>query len=73
MKVEDTNANATQCLCPGCPTYNECMTGKGLRLFCSRGATDCDPTPNGCICGECPVWNEFDLGSHYFCTDGAAK
>ena len=73
MKVDDTANNAARCLCPGCPTYDECMKGKDVKMFCSRGATDCDPKPKGCICGECPVWADYDLGSYYFCTSGAAE
>ena len=72
MKVDDNDKNAGRCLCPGCPTYNDCMHGKQQRIFCSRGATECDPKSKGCICSECPVWSDYDLGSLYFCTSGAA-
>jgi aldose sugar dehydrogenase len=73
MRPDNTDENAEGCLCPGCPTYNECMQGKSERLFCSRGATDCGPEPHGCICGECPVWASYGLGSYYFCREGAAS
>ncbi len=72
MRVDDNDANAGRCLCPGCPTYNDCMRDKVQVLFCSRGATECQPDPKGCICGECPVWSEYGLASYYFCRAGAA-
>lgn len=73
MKVEDTPANADRCICPGCPTFNECMGERNQRIFCSRGTSDCGPRAAACICDECPVWNEFSLGSYYFCMRGAAE
>ncbi len=72
MTVEDNEANASRCLCPGCPTYDECMRGKDQHLYCSRGQTDCAPKAHGCICGECPVWDQYRLASYYFCLEGAA-
>ncbi len=72
MRPEDDDENAGRCLCPGCPTYDDCMRGKDQRLYCARGRTDCDPAANGCICGECPVWASYGLGSYYHCTGGPA-
>lgn len=72
MRPEDVDGNAGRCLCPTCPTYDDCMQEKHQRIFCSRGKTDCAPTAAGCLCGECPVWAEYRLGSYYFCLDGAA-
>jgi aldose sugar dehydrogenase len=73
MKVPDTQENASRCMCPGCPTYDDCMRGKQQRLFCSRDKTDCGPKARSCICGECPVWNDYDLGEYYFCLEGSAE
>jgi hypothetical protein len=72
MNVDDNEQNADRCLCPGCPTYNDCMRGESQRLFCSRGKTDCDPSANGCLCGGCPVWSDYDLSGYYYCKEGAA-
>lgn len=72
MKVEDTQANAGSCICPGCPTYNDCMRGSDERLFCGRDKTSCNPSPHGCICGDCPVWSDYSLATYYFCRNGAA-
>jgi aldose sugar dehydrogenase len=73
MKPDDNDQNASRCVCPGCPTFNDCMGGKHERLFCSRGKTDCGPAANGCLCGECPVWSANSLGDYYYCKEGAAK
>ncbi len=73
MRPQDNEQNAGRCICPECPTYNDCMDGNDERLFCARGKTSCDPTPNGCICGSCPVWSENQLSSYYFCREGAAS
>ena len=72
MRPEDTEKNTSRCLCPGCPTYNDCMRDASQWLFCSRGETECLPHARGCICGECPVWEEYDLASTYYCLEGAA-
>ncbi len=65
--VQDTLENANKCLCPGCPSYGECMAGKTEALYCSRGKTDCSVKTNGCLCGGCPVYAENNLNSGYFC------
>lgn len=73
MKVDDDQDNADRCICPGCPTYDDCMRGKDERLFCARGSTPCGPKAHGCICGDCPVWAQYRLDSYYFCMEGAAS
>lgn len=72
MRPDDTEQNAGRCICPGCPTYNECMGEADEVLFCVRGATACGPSASGCICPECPVWATYSLVSRYFCMSGAA-
>ncbi len=62
--VPDTEENADRCLCP---TYNECMTYKDERIYCSRGNTECKFDAEGCLCGECPVWKEYMIKSFYYC------
>jgi hypothetical protein len=72
MLVEDNEANASRCRCPGCPTTDDCMKAKDGRLYCSRGQSDCDVYAHGCLCPECPVWSENRLGGRFFCLEGAA-
>lgn len=72
MRPDDNEQNASRCLCPGCPTYDDCMASKDERFYCSRGKSGCEPSPMGCICGECPVWAQYELNGHYYCVRGAA-
>lgn len=71
--VPYTKENTARCLCPGCPTYNECMRNRNERLFCSQGKTECDIERKGCLCGECPIEGEYGLTEFYYCNEGAAK
>ncbi len=71
--VPDLEENADRCLCPTCPTHNECMKSNEERLFCSHGKSKCDPEKRGCMCGNCPVWVQYELSSFYYCLEGAAK
>lgn len=65
--VPNIEKNAKRCLCPGCPTYNECMRNNNEHLYCSRGNTECEFDEIHCLCGECPVWKEYDIKSFYYC------
>jgi glucose/arabinose dehydrogenase len=71
--VPYTKENADRCLCPGCPTLNECMRNRNQHLFCARGKTECELERKGCLCGECPIESEYGLTDFYYCTEGAAK
>ncbi len=71
--VPDTDENAEKCLCPGCPTHNDCMKSEEERIFCSRGNTECNLEKRGCLCGTCPVRQEYKLNDFYYCVGGAAK
>jgi hypothetical protein len=73
MRPEDDELNVSRCQCPNCPTYDDCMSDRGQRIYCSRGKTDCTPTPKGCICPECQVWLDNDLSERYYCANGAAE
>lgn len=72
MRPEDTSENADMCICPDCPTYNDCMAANDEKLYCSRGKSACAVTAVDCICGDCPVWRSYDLDAYYFCIRGAA-
>jgi len=73
MSVEDIAENASACLCPDCPTYNNCMGGADEKLYCARGRTACEVTARRCVCPDCPVWSRNGLSTTYFCTGGAAE
>ena len=71
--VPYTKENTERCICPGCPTRNECMKNRNQVLFCSQGKTECDLERKGCLCGECPIESEYGLTDFYYCDEGAAK
>lgn len=71
--VPYTPENLEKCLCPTCPTLNECMRNRDERLFCSRGKSMCEFERKGCLCGECPIESEYGLTDFYYCYFGAAK
>ena len=73
MKVPATSENKAMCICPNCPTYNECMEKGKERLFCAKGKTSCDPEKQGCICSECPISSKYRLNKLYFCMNGKAE
>ncbi len=62
-----------QCICPGCPTYNDCMRGGGERLYCLNGKSGCDVVQQGCICPTCPVAAALGLTRQFYCTDGSEQ
>jgi hypothetical protein len=72
MVVEDTAENAERCVCPACPTYNDCMRAAGELLYCARGKTGCSLSAVSCACGSCTVWVSHELGGYYYCMKGAA-
>ncbi len=65
--------NRKRCICPGCPTYNDCMRGKNERMFCVAGKSSCEVTQQGCICPTCPVTAILGLTHTFCCTDGSEK
>lgn len=72
VQVPDTPENAGQCICSGCPTYNECMNERTAHvLFCARDKSECEIEKNGCLCGACPLASEFRLDKMYYCKTGS--
>ena len=48
--VEVNEVNRESCLCPNCPTYDECMTLEEESLFCGTSITMCeDVAREGCV------------------------
>ncbi len=72
-KVEDNQENLSNCACPGCPSFDECMRGGGEGLYCAKGKSSCDFKKMGCICGGCPVHKKSNLTSGYYCEVGAEE
>jgi hypothetical protein len=62
------------CLCPGCPTYNDCMGGKNQALFCALGKSEgCEINKIQCLCPTCPVTDEYGLKFIFFCNNGSEQ
>jgi hypothetical protein len=70
MKVPDTEDNVKSCICPSCPSYNDCMKQGMEGLYCARGKTECDLKRQGCVCPQCPVSREYQLFGGYYCIIG---
>ncbi len=69
--IED---NKTLCICPDCPTYNECAQEKGEIFYCSMGKSPtCITKGLGCICPACPITEKMGLTHDYFCTKGTER
>jgi hypothetical protein len=61
-----------ECICPDCPTYNECARKGGELLYCFLGRSpSCIKEEMGCICPDCPVAAQGDLVNIYFCSIGS--
>jgi hypothetical protein len=61
-----------ECICPDCPTYNECAGEGGELLYCFLEKSPvCIKEEMGCICPDCPVAAQADLVNLYFCTIGS--
>jgi hypothetical protein len=74
MTVEPNAENRADCLCPHCPTYDECMTVEEELLYCGSSVTMCENTERqGCVCGRCTVHGKYDLFGVYYCIEGPAS
>ena len=64
-------ANKKHCICPDCPTYNECAKEKGELFYCALGKSQaCITKESGCICPACPITETMGLTKDYFCVRG---
>jgi hypothetical protein len=72
-KVPDTKEYLQQCICEGCPSYNQCMKDNSEVLYCARARSACEFEKNGCMCLACPLTSEFNLEKLYYCEIGASE
>lgn len=75
MSDEDKSTTLNQmnddCICPICPTYNECAKEADELLFCVTGKSEtCIAKEMGCMCPTCPFAQEYQIGVKYnfYCT-----
>jgi hypothetical protein len=66
--------NRVKCICPKCPTYNECMRTDDQLIFCLTGRSPtCTFDKKGCLCPACPVARDLHMKRSYYCIRGAEE
>ena len=65
MNIKNTLENRNKCHCKVCPSYPYKCGGEVL--YCSKGPSKCDVSPQTCICDTCPIYYEYDLEGNYYC------
>lgn len=69
--MKSIKANKALCMCPNCPTYNECAKEDNELLYCLLGESGtCIIKESGCICPACPVTEKMGFTDEYFCIRG---
>jgi glutamate synthase domain-containing protein 2 len=63
--IKNTVENREKCHCKVCPSYPYKCGGEVL--YCSKGPSNCDISPQICICDTCPVYYEYELKGNYYC------
>lgn len=54
------------CICPTCPTYNDCASQLYERLFCVLGKSEsCISEKKGCECPNCELAQSLGVGVKY--------
>lgn len=63
-KEKSINSLKKQCICPKCPTYNDCAKNAGEGLYCVLGKSEkCLENDIGCICPDCPLAQAMGVGT----------
>ncbi len=75
MSVEEKTKKVGElmnmCICPTCPTYNNCAKNNKEGLYCALGKSFmCISSEKGCLCPTCPVKAQMQLKNQSFCTRG---
>ncbi|NYB27704.1 MAG: DUF2769 domain-containing protein [Methanobacteriaceae archaeon] len=73
-REEELERFKSQCICPICPTYNECAKEKGELLFCIIGESEkCITDKKDCLCPPCPFARRLSFGARYttYCMRGS--
>jgi hypothetical protein len=65
-KNNTTEEMKNDCVCPICPTYNECAKEADEKLFCVLGKSEkCIQKERGCMCPTCPFGQKYGIGVKY--------
>lgn len=77
LSMDDRNLKIKEleedCVCPICPTFNQCAKEAQENIFCLRGKSkECIGKERGCICPTCPFGIRYKIGVIYnfFCLNG---
>ena len=76
MSEEERSAKIKElevdCVCPICPTFNQCAKEAGENIFCIRGKSNCIETQKGCICPNCTFAFKYKIGvlNNFYCING---
>lgn len=68
----DDEAVYNLCLCPTCPSWEECGEKGGFCLE-STGKSNCIMEERGCICSSCTVTKLKKWTHNYYCLRGSEK
>jgi hypothetical protein len=64
----------SQCICPDCPSFNECARDEKEILYCIYGRSfTCVTEDLGCICPGCPLITDLGLVNLTFCLHGSKQ
>ncbi len=73
-RMTTNKINKSLCICPTCPTYNECAKDNEELLYCVSGRSiTCITKESGCICPACKIAENLGLTKDYFCVYGTEK
>ena len=78
LKVEERSQKIKEmegdCVCPICPTYNDCAKQTGENVFCITGKSrECITMELGCLCPTCPLGQKYKIGviHNFYCNRGS--
>lgn len=74
VREQELERFKSQCICPICPTYNDCSKKEGELLFCIIGESiDCIIEKKDCLCPPCPFARRLNFGARYntYCLRGS--
>lgn len=69
---EEIKKLEADCVCPVCPSYDECAKKKGENIFCLKGKSSCISNQKGCMCPSCPFAAKYKIGvfHNFYCFRG---
>lgn len=62
----------SDCVCPICPTFNQCAKDAGENFFCLKDESKCISKEKGCMCPTCPFAAKYKIGvfHNFYCMRG---